>query len=87
MTHVPFPCKCHGVFVCAGKRRGKAILLPFQLAVLIGIAITYTVVGGDSLYAFAELMSPLGVTGVPKWGFFLIFGSLQVLLSMVSHAA
>jgi hypothetical protein len=55
--------------------------------VLIGIAITYTVVGGDSLYAFAELMSPLGVTGVPKWGFYLIFGSLQVLLSMVSHAA
>jgi len=66
-----------------GKRRGKTILLPFQLAVLIGIAITYTVVGGDSLYAFAELMSPFGVTGVPKWGFFLIFGSLQVLLSML----
>jgi hypothetical protein len=27
-----------------GNKRGKAVLLPFQLAVLLGMAITYTVV-------------------------------------------
>jgi hypothetical protein len=27
-----------------GQKRGKAVLLPFQLAVLLGMAITYTVV-------------------------------------------
>lgn len=68
----------------AGPKRGKRILLPFQLAVLVGIAITYTVVGGDSFAAFARGISPGGVTSVPKWGFFLVFGGLQVLLSMVS---
>lgn len=64
----------------AGKKRGKAILLPFQMAVLVGIAITYTVVGGDSLSAFAHAAG----SHLPKWGFYLIFGGLQVLLSMVS---
>jgi hypothetical protein len=67
----------------AGKGRGKKILLPFQLAVLAGISITYTVVGGESLHAFAE-----GVAGgghVPgKWAFIVMFGGLQLFLSMVS---
>jgi hypothetical protein len=68
----------------AGKKRGKAILLPFQLAVLVGIAITYTVVGGDSLAAFARGISAGGVSaGMPKFGFYLVFGGLQVLLSML----
>jgi len=67
----------------AGKRRGKAILLPFQMAVLVGIAITYTVVGGDSLSAFAHTAG----SHLPKWGFYLIFGGLQVLLSMVSRCS
>jgi len=62
-----------------GKKRGKAILLPFQMAVLVGIAITYTVVGGDSLSAFAHAAG----SHLPKWGFYLIFGGLQVLLSML----
>jgi len=66
-----------------GKRRGKAILLPFQMAVLVGIAITYTVVGGDSLSAFANAVMPPGSAHLPKWGFYLIFGGLQVLLSML----
>jgi hypothetical protein len=68
----------------AGKGRGKKILLPFQLAVLAGISITYTVVGGESLHAFAE-----GVAGgghVPgKWAFIVMFGGLQLFLSMVSE--
>jgi hypothetical protein len=68
----------------AGRRKGRGILLPFQLAVLVGIAITYTVVGGDSLAAFANHMSPKGTSGVPTWGCYLVFGGLQVLLSMVS---
>lgn len=71
----------------AGKRKGRCILLPFQLAVLVGIAITYTVVGGDSLAAFANHMSPHGTSGVPQWGYYLVFGGLQVLLSMVGKVA
>jgi hypothetical protein len=27
-----------------GKKKGRAVLLPFQLIVLLGVAITYTVV-------------------------------------------
>jgi hypothetical protein len=66
-----------------GPKRGKAVLLPFQLAVLIGIAITYTVVGGDSLHAFATAVSP-GLV-VQKWVFYVVFGGLQMMLSLVSH--
>ncbi len=65
-----------------GKGLGKKILLPFQIFVLIGIAITYTVVGGESLHGFTYLVSP--TAGVPKWAFFIIFGALQLLLSLVS---
>jgi hypothetical protein len=68
----------------AGKKRGKAVLMPFQMAVLVGITITYTVVGGDNLHAFAAGLSGTNTTIVPKWGFYLMFGGLQVLLSMVS---
>jgi hypothetical protein len=65
----------------AGKRRGKAVLMPFQLAVLVGIAITYTVVGGDNLAAFVASVAPQVAGG--KWGYYLMFGGLQLLLSMV----
>lgn len=69
------------VLKSAGKKRGKAVLMPFQLAVLIGIAITYTVVGGDNLAAFVESVAPQAAGG--KWGYYLMFGGLQLLLSMV----
>lgn len=49
----------------------------------MGIAVTYTVVGGDSLHAFVDSITPSGAS-VPKWSFYLVFGGLQVLLSMVS---
>lgn len=75
----PFPRPLAGT----GKGRGKKILLPFQLAVLIGISITYTVVGGESLHAFSEGVSHGGY--VPgKWAFIIIFGGIQLFLSMVS---
>lgn len=56
--------------------------MPFQLAVLVGIAITYTVVGGDNLAAFVASVAPQVAGG--KWGYYLMFGGLQLLLSMVS---
>jgi hypothetical protein len=66
----------------AGKGRGKKILLPFQLAVLIGISITYTVVGGQSLHAFAHGIAPGGqIPGT--WAFIIMFGGIQLFLSMV----
>jgi amino acid permease len=64
-----------------GAPRGKRLLLPFQLAVLIGIAITYTVVGGDSLYAFSHNINPS--VDVPRWAFYIMFGGLQLLLSLL----
>jgi hypothetical protein len=71
----------------AGKGRGKKILLPFQLAVLIGISITYTVVGGQSLHAFAQGIAPNGhIPGT--WAFIIMFGGIQLFLSMVGvHGA
>lgn len=83
---------CHMLLSCRydqladyvfGRGKGKKILLPFQIAVLLGIAITYTVVGGDSLYAFTKLVDP--GSSVPKWGFYIAFGGIQLLLSLVSH--
>jgi amino acid permease len=71
--------------VHAGARKGKAVLLPFQLLVLVGIAVTYVVVGGDNLAAFAE-----GVAGrvlLGKWAYYIMFGGLQLLLSLVSALA
>jgi len=65
-----------------GKRKGKLVLMPFQLAVLVGIAITYTVVGGDNLAAFAKNMSPAHAN-FGNWAYFLMFGGLQMALSMV----
>jgi hypothetical protein len=56
--------------------------MPFQLAVLVGIAITYTVVGGDNLAAFVESVAPNATGG--RWGYYLMFGGVQLLLSMVS---
>lgn len=63
-----------------GERRGKLVLLPFQLAVLVGIAVTYTVVGGDSLAAFAAALS---FTRFGKWFWYLVFGGLQLVLSLL----
>lgn len=78
---------CSAVLCCAvyraGKGRGKRILLPFQLAVLIGISITYCVVGGQSLHAFAEGLTPSGGHTPGMWVFIIIFGGLQLFLSMV----
>jgi hypothetical protein len=71
------------LLLSSGKGRGKKILLPFQLAVLIGIAITFSVIGGESLQAFAAGVAQGGhVPG--KWAFILMFGGLQLFLSMVS---
>lgn len=67
----------------AGKGRGKKILLPFQVAVLIGMSITYAVVGGQSLHAFAEGIAPQGSQVPGAWVFITIFGGLELFLSMV----
>ena len=64
-----------------GERRGKNVLLPFQLAVLVGVPITYTVIGGSSLREFVGLVAPSVV--LPSQMYYLIFGGLQLCLSMV----
>ena len=59
---------CHAF----GRRAGKWALLPFQAAVLVGLAITYTVVAGDDLYAMVQDLAP-GARIAP-WVFYLSFG-------------
>lgn len=66
-----------------GKGRGKKILLPFQMAMLIGMGITYTVVGGESLHAFANAITPAGNATLGTWVYIIMFGGLQFLLSML----
>jgi hypothetical protein len=68
-----------------GKRHGKNVLLPFQLAVLVGLPITYTVVGGSSLHQFVQLVAPSVV--LPRFASPLLFGGLQLCLSMVRSGA
>ncbi|WIA23691.1 hypothetical protein OEZ85_000385 [Tetradesmus obliquus] len=64
-----------------GKNKGKWVLLPFQIAVLLGMAITYTVVGGNSLHAFTTAVNP--EIKLRKWVFYIIFGGLELLLSLI----
>ena len=71
----------------AGKGRGKKILLPFQLAVLLGMSITYVLVGGENLMAFAKSIAPHGSAVPGKWSFIVMFGGLELFLSMVSGMA
>ncbi|WIA19602.1 hypothetical protein OEZ85_005540 [Tetradesmus obliquus] len=69
-----------------GARRGKLVLLPFQLAVLIGIGITYTVVAGGCLQAFAGSVGTSGNKVLGTWAYMIMFGALQVALAMVALA-
>jgi hypothetical protein len=41
-------------------------------------------VGGDSLRAFAKFINPNLAMG--RWSFYIIFGAVQLMLSMVSRA-
>jgi hypothetical protein len=69
----------------AGPRAGKWALLPFQLAVLVGIAITYTVLGAENLALFASNVAPAGTPLLSTTQWAIVFGAGQVLLSMVSE--
>ena len=68
-----------------GPLRGKWCLLPFQLATLVGIAITYTVVGGQDLRAFVLHVNPS--LELAHWPFYVAFGGLQLVLSLVPSFA
>eukprot|EP00775_Hariotina_reticulata_P008259 gene8259-8447_t len=67
-----------------GKRKGKWALLPFQLGVLVGIGITYIVVGGDNLAAFCRSVSPER-GNFPKWIYYILFGAVQLILSQLPN--
>lgn len=67
-----------------GKGRGRKILLPFQLAVLLGMSITYVLVGGENLMAFAKAITPAGGDSLGKYAYIIMFGCVELFLSMVS---
>lgn len=52
----------------------------------IGVSITYPVVGGESLHTFAEGVAHGGGHVPGKWAFIIMFGGLQLFLSMVSQS-
>ena len=68
-----------------GPRAGWWALVPFQMMVLIGICITYTVVGGDDLHAAVDSWMHAGGKGAapPAWVFYLAFTALQLVLSQL----
>ncbi|KAI8470818.1 MAG: transmembrane amino acid transporter protein-domain-containing protein [Monoraphidium minutum] len=66
-----------------GKRAGQWSLLPFQTLTLFGMALTYTVVGAEDLFAVVKDYSPAGMPAIPLWGCFLIWTGLQILLSQL----
>ena len=57
---------CHAF----GPRAGKWALVPFQTAVLVGLAVTYTVVGSDDMKAVIEDFGHK----VAPWVTYLAFG-------------
>jgi len=66
-----------------GPRAGKWALLPFQLAVLIGIAITYTVLGAQNLALSASHVAPAETQMLSSMQWAIVFGATQVMLSML----
>jgi len=64
-----------------GRRAGWWALVPFQMAVLVGICITYTVVGGDDLFSAVAELAP-GMK-LPLWSFYLMFAGAQLILSQL----
>ncbi|KAF6255805.1 amino acid transmembrane transporter [Scenedesmus sp. NREL 46B-D3] len=63
-----------------GVVRGSWAILPFQVAVMSGLGVTYTVTGGSSL---ASLARRHGHFGVSKTGCIVAFSAGQVLLSQL----
>jgi hypothetical protein len=54
------------------------------MAVLAGMGITYVLVGGEDLWQFSKLITPPGGAHLGKYVFIIMFGCLEVFLSMVS---
>lgn len=67
-----------------GPKKGRAVLLPFQMAACVGTACTYAVVGGDNMAAFAAGVTPGYTQVMGKWTYYILFGVVELLLSMVS---
>lgn len=63
-----------------GVVRGSWAILPFQVAVMSGLGVTYTVTGGSSL---ASLARRHGYVGVSRTGCIVAFSAAQVLLSQL----
>lgn len=68
-------------YIFRSKRLGTWTLLPFQMAVLVGMALTYTVVGAEDLKQLVGILSP--DTHLSLWTYLVAFGAVEVLLSMV----
>ena len=74
-----------------GPRRGKWVLLPFQLGGLISMGVAFTVVGGQDLAAFAAHVDPGGggahMGGLSAWHFYVLFAVPQLFLSLLPSFA
>jgi len=65
-----------------GEKKGLWLLLPFQIILLYGIAVTYNVVGASNLLSFYKLVGG-NVVGIGPW--VLIFSAIQLFLSQIPN--
>eukprot|EP00199_Chlamydomonas_sp_CCMP681_P000481 CAMPEP_0119104486 /NCGR_PEP_ID=MMETSP1180-20130426/2674_1 /TAXON_ID=3052 ORGANISM="Chlamydomonas cf sp, Strain CCMP681" /NCGR_SAMPLE_ID=MMETSP1180 /ASSEMBLY_ACC=CAM_ASM_000741 /LENGTH=490 /DNA_ID=CAMNT_0007089259 /DNA_START=49 /DNA_END=1521 /DNA_ORIENTATION=- len=65
-----------------GPKRGIWVLMPFQIILLYGIAITYTVAGGSNLLSTYKLLGG-SVVGIGPW--VLIWSAVQIGLSQIPN--
>ncbi len=67
--------------IIAGPKTGWWALVPFQVMVLYGSALTYAVTGANNLSSVATLQGGSGIDKISYW--VLIFCGVQLLLCLV----
>ncbi len=84
LTDPPPRANCAPAPTLAGPRTGWWALAPFQIVLLWGVSVTYTVTGAGNMLSVAKLQGGAeGVTKISEW--ILIFSAAQLLLSLVPN--
>lgn len=75
-----------------GRRLGTLLLTPFQVALIVGICISYNIVGAEALYSIvassralaqtAAAVSTEALSALPKAPFYIAFAAAQALLAV-----
>jgi amino acid permease len=75
-----------------GRRLGTLLLTPFQVALIVGICVSYTIVGAEALHSIvassralaqsAAGAEELALSALPKLPFYLAFAAVQAFLAV-----